>query len=331
MIRLAVLDGEPHDLGEDPHRDLGRDRLDPVELVLLERAGEDPAREAADPLLVRVDDPRREALVDEPAHPRVRRRVGVEHRLACLELLGRQVLERRPSELRRERLPVLRDLDDVVVARERPEALPSRSGCQNTGASRRRSASQSYGTPRSQTSRSARSTSSSERPSSDGPATVTERACRGDVVVARVRGLRPRPAAVKAGREARRLLARLVDRKRLERGRRQHVACADVELRAMTRADHDGPSARPPRASTPRGCTCRRTRPRASEPADTDRSTVGLDPPERALRRVVSSTDVVPCSSATMRLDGSRASRPGAPRRGARRRAPPRCRRSGGA
>ena len=42
----AVLDGEPHDLGEDPHRDLGRDRLDPVELVLLERRGEDPAREA---------------------------------------------------------------------------------------------------------------------------------------------------------------------------------------------------------------------------------------------------------------------------------------------
>ena len=37
-----VLDGQPHDLGEDPHRDLGGDRLDPVELVLLERRREDP-------------------------------------------------------------------------------------------------------------------------------------------------------------------------------------------------------------------------------------------------------------------------------------------------
>ena len=39
-----VVDREPHDLGEDPHRDLGGDRLDPVELVLLERLLEDPAR-----------------------------------------------------------------------------------------------------------------------------------------------------------------------------------------------------------------------------------------------------------------------------------------------
>jgi hypothetical protein len=49
---------------------------------------------------------------------------------------------------------------------------PSRSGCQKTGASRRSSASQSYGTPRSHRSRSVRSTSSRESPSSEGPATV---------------------------------------------------------------------------------------------------------------------------------------------------------------
>ena len=51
-----VLDRQAHDLGEHPHRDLGGDVLDPVELVLLERLLEDPAREPADPLLVRVDD-----------------------------------------------------------------------------------------------------------------------------------------------------------------------------------------------------------------------------------------------------------------------------------
>ena len=53
---------------------------------------------------------RREALVDEPPHPRVRRRVGVDHRLPRLELLGGQVLQRGAAELGRERLPVLRHL-----------------------------------------------------------------------------------------------------------------------------------------------------------------------------------------------------------------------------
>ena len=108
--QAPVLDGQAHDLREDPHRDLGGDRLHPVELVLLERLREDAAREPADPPLVGVDDPRREALVDDRAQPRVGRRIGVDHRLPRLDLLRRQILQRRPAELRRVRLPVLRDV-----------------------------------------------------------------------------------------------------------------------------------------------------------------------------------------------------------------------------
>ena len=118
----AIVDRQAHDLGEDPHRDLRGDVLDPVELVALERLLEDPAGEPADPLLVGVDDPRREPLVDERAQSGVGGRVGVEHRLPRLHLLRRQVLERRAPELGRVRLPVLRHLDDVVVARERPRS-----------------------------------------------------------------------------------------------------------------------------------------------------------------------------------------------------------------
>ena len=100
-----VLDGQAHDLGEDPHRDLRGDVLDPVELLPLERLREDAPGEGADPLLVGVDDARREALVDERAQPRVRRRVGVDHRLPRLDLLRRQVLERRAAGLGASRSP----------------------------------------------------------------------------------------------------------------------------------------------------------------------------------------------------------------------------------
>ena len=96
--------------------------LDPVELLLRERLLEDPAGEPSDPLLVGVDDPRREPLVDERAQARVGGRVGVDHRLAHLDLLGGEVLQRRAAQLGRVRLPVLRHRDDVVVAREDPEA-----------------------------------------------------------------------------------------------------------------------------------------------------------------------------------------------------------------
>ena len=51
-----------------------------------------PPREVADPLLVGVDDSGREALVDDRPQAGVGRRVDVEHRLARLDLLGRQVL-----------------------------------------------------------------------------------------------------------------------------------------------------------------------------------------------------------------------------------------------
>ena len=291
-----VVDRQAHDLGEDPHRDLGGDVLDPVERVLLERLREDPPGETADPLLVRVDHARREALVDERAHPRVRRRIGVEHRLPRLELLVGQVLERRPAELARERLPVLRDRDDVVVAGEDPEAAPVDLGLPED-----------------------RGVTAQEREPVVGHALLpgvevgevdvverqaVERRRRdrdrarlrlGHVVVAGVRGLlgvrrRREPHVERAG-----VLARLVDRKRLEGGRGQHVARAYVELRAVARAHDDGPVelAVGERALLVRAGVVERD-PRAAEATDADGAPADLDAPEVPLRRVAGRPDVVP-------------------------------------
>ena len=118
----AILDRQAHDLREHPHRDLGGHGLDPVELVAHERAVEDLAGESADPLLVGVDHPRRESLVDDRPQAGVPGRVGVDHRLPQLELLRCQILQRGTPGLGRVRLVVLRRGDDVLVARERPEA-----------------------------------------------------------------------------------------------------------------------------------------------------------------------------------------------------------------
>ncbi len=90
--------------------------------VPLEGLREDPPGESPDPLLVGVDDARSEPLVDERPQPRVRGRVGIDHRLPGLDLLWRQILERRPAGLGGVRLPLLGHLDDVVVAGEHPEA-----------------------------------------------------------------------------------------------------------------------------------------------------------------------------------------------------------------
>ena len=98
--------------------------------------GEHLADEVADPLLVGVDDPRREALVDDRragacAPGRVRCRAST---CAASTCSGVRVLQARCRRLRGVGRVVLRDGDDVVVAGERPEAGPSCSLCRWSGA-----------------------------------------------------------------------------------------------------------------------------------------------------------------------------------------------------
>ena len=120
---LTVLDRGAHDVAEDPHRRLHRDVRDVVELLVLEGAVEDLGDELADPPLVGRDRPRRERLVDDRAKAGVVRRIGVEHRHARLDLLGREIHQRRcrRARSRTSRSPSMRR-NDVVVTRERPEA-----------------------------------------------------------------------------------------------------------------------------------------------------------------------------------------------------------------
>jgi hypothetical protein len=223
-------------------------------------------------------------------------RIRVQHRLPRLELLLGEVLEGRPAELARERLPVLRDRDDVVVAGERPEAVALDLGLPEHGhvaAQEGEPVVRHALLPRVEV----------------GEVDVVERQAlqrrRGDgdragllvahVVVACVGcllGIRWRcePDEQRAG-----VLARLVDRERLEGRRRQHVAGPHVELRPVARAHHDSPVELALRegALLVRAGVVERD-PRAAEATDADSAPTGLDAPEVTLRRVAGRTDVVP-------------------------------------
>jgi hypothetical protein len=63
----------------------------------------------------------------------VARRVHVEHRLARLDLVGIQILQRRAAELGGVDAHVAVDLADVVVPRDRIEAGPVRLGVEVDG------------------------------------------------------------------------------------------------------------------------------------------------------------------------------------------------------
>ena len=70
---------------------------------------------------------RREAARDQPAQLVVARRVHVDHRLARLDLLLVEVLERGAADLGREGSHVAVDEADVLVAGDRPEAAGRRA------------------------------------------------------------------------------------------------------------------------------------------------------------------------------------------------------------
>ena len=123
---LLLRDAE--DLGEHLHRDLGRDLRDEVELLLLQRAVEHAVGDLAHRLLPHLDRARGEPPRDQPAQLVVARRVHVDHRLARLELLRVEVLERGPADLRRVDVDVAVDLADVGVAGDRVEARAVRLG-----------------------------------------------------------------------------------------------------------------------------------------------------------------------------------------------------------
>ncbi len=112
----------PEHLGEDAHRQLGGDVGDEVDLPFFEGVCEHAVEELANALGEGAYRARGEIAVDDRAQLVVRRRVHVDHRLARLDLIGLEVLQRGAAALGGEGAPVLCDRGDVGVAGDRPEA-----------------------------------------------------------------------------------------------------------------------------------------------------------------------------------------------------------------
>ena len=125
-----------------------------------------------------------------------------------------------------------------------------------------------------------------------------------DVVLARVHRLLGERRRRETDEHGALLLPRLVDRQRVERGRREDVAGAHVELRAVARADDHAAVelALGERALLVRAGVVERD-PARRRPADADgaaldldlRAPAGASPP----RRVVGTADVVPLTAVT--------------------------------
>ena len=106
---LAALRlGHAEDLGEHLHRNLGRDLVHEVELALGQRLIEYRAGDRAHLLLPHEHGPGGEAAVDQRAQRVVGRRVHVDHRLARLDVLGLEVLQRGARRPPRRRSAALR-------------------------------------------------------------------------------------------------------------------------------------------------------------------------------------------------------------------------------
>ena len=176
------------------------------------------------------------------AQPRVPRRVGVDHRLAQLDLLRAQVLQRGAAGLGGVRLVVLRDGDDVVVAGERPEAACRRARPASGGAR-------------------VRSSANHRRHPLDPAVEIGEVDLRGHLAAFATPGRGGGRARPRAQPDLERPSTRVSWMPRVERRRREHVARADVEPEPW-QGQMTTSSRSPPAASTPGACRCRRTRAR---------------------------------------------------------------------
>ena len=294
--QLPVVDRQPHDLGEDPHRDLGGHASTQSNASCSNAASRIPRASSR----IRSS----YALMTRGVKPLLtiaRIRVCGGGSVSSIDFRassssGVRSCKRRPAELVGERLPVLRDRDDVVVARDRPVA-----------------AALDLGLPED------RCVAAEEREP------VVRHAALPGVEVVEVDVVEREPVERRAGngcgsgvrtetwssrawaaasaagggesrtRSVPSSAARLVDRQRLERGRGEHVARPHVELRAVTGADHDRAVelASGERALLVRARVVERD-PLVFEPRDADRSPAGLDLPERSVRQVVGGADVVP-------------------------------------
>ena len=122
---VEVLLRQAHQVAEHPDRDRRREALDDVELAIGDGGLDERADQAVQPLLVAQHRARREVLREQPAVLRVPGRIELHEVAPLVELLDRVVDDaRRPPHLARERAVVLQHREDVVVARDVPEARP---------------------------------------------------------------------------------------------------------------------------------------------------------------------------------------------------------------
>ena len=124
LIGHRLVDAEH--LRDDPHRDLLRVSLGRVGVAERDEPVDQRAAELSGVGLVLRHRLGREAGEDQPAGPQVLGRVAADRR--CLDLCGRAV-DRVPAGrhrdlARREPVDVVRDRDDVLVARRHPRAAP---------------------------------------------------------------------------------------------------------------------------------------------------------------------------------------------------------------
>ena len=137
MFRIVVADhpvapvdqlvdvgvGHVEHFGENTDREVGGDLVDEFELALREGGVEGAGGQAAQEGLVAGDGAGSELTLHEAAKRAVTNTVGLEHRLAGLDLLVVELFEVDRAALAGERLGVTEHGDDVVVAGERPEAV----------------------------------------------------------------------------------------------------------------------------------------------------------------------------------------------------------------
>ena len=115
--------GHAEHLGEHAHRQRRGDVGDEVHLALVEGVVESTRSKSSRIRSVKVRTARGvKSLVDDRAQLVVARRIHVDHRLARLDLIGIEILERGPAALGGEGAPVLGHRGDVGVGGDRPEA-----------------------------------------------------------------------------------------------------------------------------------------------------------------------------------------------------------------